>query len=305
MPKEARNELTALLGDRVRFDVPMSRHTSLRIGGAADAVVEPTNAHEIAALLGACRRHGLPHTILGNGFNTLVLDGGIEGVVFLMKKLRQLEERPGGSLRAGAGVSHASLMKLCSEKGLAGLEFGAGIPGTIGGWVAMNAGIGPREAKDVVLNVEVVSPTGRKRSHIGRDTLQFSYRALRGLAPGSVIVSALLAVELPDPEVVKEEIKRMLDKRAGSQPLDVPSCGSVFKNPTGDFAGRLIEEAGLKGTVHGGAQISPVHANFIANTGGAKATDVLALIREAQKIVKQRSGIDLQPEVRILGREAA
>lgn len=305
MPKEARNELTALLGDRVRFDVPMSRHTSLRIGGAADAVVEPTNAHEIAALLGACRRHGLPHTILGNGFNTLVLDGGIEGVVFLMKKLRQLEERPGGSLRAGAGVSHASLMKLCSEKGLAGLEFGAGIPGTIGGWVAMNAGIGPREAKDVVLNVEVVSPTGRKRSHIGRDTLQFSYRALRGLAPGSVIVSALLAVELADPEVVKEEIKRMLDKRAGSQPLDVPSCGSVFKNPTGDFAGRLIEEAGLKGTVHGGAQISPVHANFIANTGGAKATDVLALIREAQKIVKQRSGIDLQPEVRILGREAA
>ena len=305
MPKEARNELTALLGDRVRFDVPMSRHTSLRIGGAADAVVEPTNAHEIAALLGACRRHGLPHTILGNGFNTLVLDGGIEGVVFLMKKLRQLEERPGGSLRAGAGVSHASLMKLCSEKGLAGLEFGAGIPGTIGGWVAMNAGIGPREAKDVVLNVEVVSPTGRKRSHIGRDTLQFSYRALRGLAPGSVIVSALLAVELADPEVVKEEVKRMLDKRAGSQPLDVPSCGSVFKNPTGDFAGRLIEEAGLKGTVHGGAQISPVHANFIANTGGAKATDVLALIREAQKIVKQRSGIDLQPEVRILGREAA
>jgi len=305
MPKEARNELTALLGDRVRFDVPMSRHTSLRIGGAADAVVEPTNAHEIAALLGACRRHGLPHTILGNGFNTLVLDGGIEGVVFLMKKLRQLEERPGGSLRAGAGVSHASLMKLCSEKGLAGLEFGAGIPGTIGGWVAMNAGIGPREAKDVVLNIEVVSPTGRKRSHIGRDTLQFSYRALRGLAPGSVIVSALLAVELADPEVVKEEVKRMLDKRAGSQPLDVPSCGSVFKNPTGDFAGRLIEEAGLKGTVHGGAQISPVHANFIANTGGAKATDVLALIREAQKIVKQRSGIDLQPEVRILGREAA
>ena len=161
MPKEARNELTALLGDRVRFDVPMSRHTSLRIGGVADAVVEPTNAHEIAALLGACRRHGLPHTILGNGFNTLVLDGGIEGVVFLMKKLRQLEERPGGSLRAGAGVSHASLMKLCSEKGLAGLEFGAGIPGTIGGWVAMNAGIGPREAKDVVLNIEVVSPTGR------------------------------------------------------------------------------------------------------------------------------------------------
>ena len=305
MRTEAKNELSSMLGGRVRFDVPMSRHTSLRVGGAADAVVEPASANEIAELLGACRRHALPHTILGNGFNTLVLDGGIEGVVFLTKKLRLLEERPGGSLRAQAGVSHASLMKLCIDRGLAGLEFGAGIPGTVGGWIAMNAGIGPREAKDVVLDVEVVSPTGRKRSHLGRDALQFSYRALRGLAPGSVIVSALLAVELAEPEAVKDEVRRMLDKRVGSQPLDVPSCGSVFKNPTGDFAGRLIEEAGLKGAVHGGAQISPVHANFIANTGGATAQDVLALIHQAQELVKQRSGIDLQPEVRILGREAA
>ena len=128
---------------------------------------------------------------------------------------------------------------------------------------------------------------------------------MRGLAPGTVIVSALLAVELSQPEAVKEEVKRMLEKRAGSQPLDVPSCGSVFKNPAGDFAGRLIEEAGLKGATHGGAQISPVHANFIANIGGAKADDVLALIRKAQRIVKERSGIRLQPEVRILGREAA
>lgn len=302
---DARDALTVQLGDRVRFDVPMSRHTSLRIGGNADATASPASAVEVGALLRTCRRHGLPHTILGNGFNTLVLDGGIEGVVVLTNKLRLLEERPNASLRAQAGVSHASLMRLCSEKGLAGLEFGAGIPGTVGGWIAMNAGIGFREVKDVVLDVEVVSPTGRKRSHLGRERLRFSYRALRGLAPGSVIVSALLAVELSRPEAVQEEVKRMLEKRAGSQPLDVPSCGSVFKNPEGDFAGRLIEEAGLKGATHGGAQISPVHANFIANTGGAKAEDVLSLIREAQRVVKERSGIQLQPEVRILGREAA
>jgi UDP-N-acetylmuramate dehydrogenase len=303
--RDARNALVEMLGDRVRFDIPMSRHTSLRIGGRADAVASPGSANEVGLLLQICHRHAIPHTVLGNGFNILVLDGGIEGVVLLTNKLRLLEERPAGRLRAEAGVSHASLMRLCSQKGLSGLEFGAGIPGTVGGWIAMNAGIGVREAKDVVLEVEIVSPTGRKRSHLGRDALHFSYRSLRGLAPGSVIVSALLAVELSDPEAVKNEIKRLLAKRADSQPLDIPSCGSVFKNPAGDYAGRLIEAAGLKGTTQGGAQISPVHANFIANTGGATAVDVLALIRRAQKIVEQESGIQLQPEVRILGREAA
>jgi UDP-N-acetylmuramate dehydrogenase len=305
MDHAAREALTQLLEDRIDFDVPMSRHTSLRIGGRADAVAAPLTATEIAALLRLCHHHRLPHSVLGNGFNTLVLDGGIEGVAILTNKLRSLEERPGGGLRAQAGVSHASLMRLCSQKGLSGLEFGAGIPGTVGGWIAMNAGIGSREAKDVVLEVEVVSPTGRKRSHLGRDALHFSYRSLRGLAAGSVIVSALLAVELADPAVVKSEIKRLLAARAGTQPLDVPTCGSVFKNPEGDFAGRLIEAAGLKGAVHGGAQISNVHANFIANTGGAKAADVLALIREAQQQVKLKTGVELQPEVRILGREAA
>jgi UDP-N-acetylmuramate dehydrogenase len=259
----------------------------------------------VGLLLQICHRHAIPHTVLGNGFNILVLDGGIEGVVLLTNKLRLLEERPASRLRAEAGVSHASIMRLCGQKGLSGLEFAAGIPGTVGGWIAMNAGIGVREAKDVVLEVEIVSPTGRKRSHLGRDALHFSYRALRGLAPGSVIVSALLAVELSEPEAVKNEIKRLLAKRADSQPLDIPSCGSVFKNPAGDYAGRLIEAAGLKGTTEGGAQISPVHANFIANTGGATAVDVLALIRRAQEKVEEQSGIQLQPEVRILGREAA
>jgi UDP-N-acetylmuramate dehydrogenase len=305
MDREARAALTQVLGERINFDVPMSRHTSLRIGGVADAVAAPASAIETGALLRACHLHRLPHTVLGNGFNTLVLDGGIEGVAVLTHKLRSLEERPGGSVRAQAGVSHASLMRLCTRKGLSGLEFGAGIPGTVGGWIAMNAGIGSREVKDVVLEVEVVSPTGRKRSHLGRDALRFSYRSLRGLASGSVIVSALLAVELADPDAVKVEIKRLLAKRAGSQPLDVPTCGSVFKNPAGDFAGRLIEAVGLKGKTHGGAQISTVHANFIANKGGAKAADVLALIREAQERVKAKTGVQLQPEVRILGREAA
>ncbi|MDP6978408.1 MAG: UDP-N-acetylmuramate dehydrogenase [Myxococcota bacterium] len=302
---EARDALRDQLGDDVRFDVAMSRYTSLRIGGNADAAATPRSAQQVEGLLRTCHQHRVPHTVLGNGFNTLVLDGGIEGVVILTHRMRRLEERPGGCIHAEAGVSHASLMGLCQREGLAGLEYGAGIPGTIGGWVVMNAGIGTREAKDVVKRVEVVSPTGRKRKHIEGEALRFRYRALRGLAPGSVIVSALLSVEPSEPEQVKREIKRMLAQRSGSQPLDVPSCGSVFMNPPGDYAGRLIEEAGLKGHRHGGAEISTVHANFIANRGGARACDVLALIREAQRVVKERSGIALHTEVRILGREAA
>ncbi len=302
---EAQAALTDALGEAIRFDVAMSRYTSLRIGGNADAIATPGSALQVEALLRICHRHRVPHCVLGNGFNTLVLDGGVEGVVILTHGLRGLEERPDGCVRAEAGVSHASLMGLCQREGLTGLEFGAGIPGTIGGWVAMNAGIGEREAKDVVRRVEVVSPTGRKRKHLTREALCFRYRALRGLAPGSVIVSAWLGVEASEPERVKQEVKRMLAKRTGSQPLDVPSCGSVFKNPPGDYAGRLIEAAGLKGHRVGGAEISTVHANFIANQGGAKASDVLALIREAQQTVKRESGISLEPEVRILGREAA
>jgi UDP-N-acetylmuramate dehydrogenase len=242
------------------------------------------------------------HTMIGAGFNTLVLDEGIDGVVIQMSRFRLLEERPGGVLRAEAGVSHASLTRFCVRRGLSGLEFGAGIPGTVGGWVAMNAGIPARELVDVVREVEIVSPTGRHRTHVGRDSLHFRYRALRGLSPGSVIVSVLLAVTPCESDAVAAEVDRMLAKRSGSQPLDVPSCGSVFKNPPGDHAGRLIECAGLKGHRHGGAQISPVHANFIANTGGASATDVMALIRLARERVRETAGVELETEVQILGR---
>ena len=303
IPDAARSELLEILDDRVRFDATMARHTSLRIGGEADAIATPQNIVEVMRVLRACKRHRLPHAVMGNGFNTLIRDRGIAGVVLLMNQLRLLEERPEGLIRVQAGVSHASLTNHCVRNGLSGLEFGAGIPGTVGGWVAMNAGIGSREAKDVVREVEVVSPTGRKRSHLGRDALHFSYRSLRGLAPGSVIVSALLCVGLAQPADVQAEVKRMLAMRSGSQPLDVPSCGSVFKNPPGDHAGRLIEAAGLKGTRIGGAQISEVHANFIANVGGARAVDVLHLIERAQDEVERMSGIRLETEVRILGRE--
>ncbi len=300
----ARAELRELLGERVRFDAPLSRHTSLRVGGPADALAAPRDRAELVRLLDLCARHRVPHLVLGGGFNTLVRDGGVDGVVIQSAKLRRIEARPGPCVFAEAGVSHSQLTNFCIAEGLSGLEFGAGIPGTLGGWLAMNAGIPEREIGDAVREVEVASPTGAQTRRLAREHLEFRYRALRGLAPGSVILSALLAVVASEPAEVRSEVARLLARRAAAQPLDVPSCGSVFKNPSGDYAGRLIEAVGLKGERVGGAEISPVHANFIANRGGARAADVLALIETARERVAKEFGVELEPEVRILGRAA-
>lgn len=302
--KAARAEIEEALGDHVRFGVPLSRHTSLRVGGPADAVATPSTREEMARLLAACSAHRIRHCVLGSGFNVLVRDGGFDGVVIRMNRWRKLEERPGGGLRAEAGVSHSQITNYCSERGLSGLEFTCGIPGSVGGWVAMNAGIPAREMKDAVLEVEVMSPTGSGVRHLQRDELHFRYRSLRGLAVGSVILSALFAVQVATSARVRAEVEQLLAARSKSQPLNLPSCGSVFKNPPGDYAGRLIESVGLKGRRIGAARISPVHANFITNLGGATAADVQALIEEAQKQVFDATGIRLVPEVRILGRRA-
>ncbi|MBW2360142.1 MAG: UDP-N-acetylmuramate dehydrogenase [Deltaproteobacteria bacterium] len=302
IPAAVRESLERAFGDRVAFDVSLARHTSLLVGGPADAIATPADRAELSALLRLCREHHLPHQLLGSGFNTLVRDGGIDGVLVRLAKLRRLEERPGARLRAEAGVSHSQITRFCSGRGLSGFEFGAGVPGTVGGWLAMNAGVPQQAIGSRVEELEVMSPSGRCIRHLPRSGLRFVYRALRGLAPGSVLLSALLSVTLSTPSAVREEVDRQLSRRAGTQPLDIPTCGSVFKNPPGDHAGRLIEAAGLKGHRIGGAEFSPMHANFIANTGGASASDVLALIEHAQKTVLIQSGILLAPEVRVIGR---
>jgi len=299
-----RAELAALLGDRIRFDAPLSRYTSLRVGGPAAAVAAPADRWELAALLRLCAARGLPHAVIGGGFNSLARDEGLAALVIRLKHFRRLEERPGHRLRAEAGVSHSQVLNFCARRGLSGLEFAAGIPGTLGGWVAMNAGVPDRDLAQVLVEVEVQSPHGHRRVHLPRERLVLRYRELRGLAPGSVILSALLAVRPGDPTSVRCEIERRLSERASKQPLDVPSCGSVFKNPPGDYAGRLVESVGLKGHRVGGAQISPVHANFIANLGSARAADVLALIEHARSEVERATGIHLEREVRILGEDA-
>jgi len=301
---DGRAALRDALGDVVRFNVPMRRHVSLRVGGPADALVTPTHRGELARALAVCATHGIPHHVLGAGFNTIVLDGGVEGVVLQMRRMREISLHEDGSLRAECGVSHATLTKHCIEHGRSGLEFGAGIPGTVGGWVTMNAGIAAREVKDAILALEVMRCDGSEVDVIARDKLRFEYRALRGLEPGAVIIAATFETQSSTREAVQAEVDRLLEQRQATQPLDVPSCGSVFKNPVGDHAGRLIEAAGLKGASAGGAEISPVHANFIANRDGATAADVVDLIERARQAVREASGIELETEVKIVGYEA-
>ena len=302
MAEAPRAALAQALGERVQFDAPMARHTSLRIGGPADAFVTPADRGELGAVLAVCREHGLRHTVVGAGFNCLVADEGIDGVVITLRKFRGLEERSGPSIHAEAGVSHSAVTRFCLDRGLSGMEFAAGIPGTVGGWIMMNAGIGVREQKDVTLEVGIVTPDEPGEKRIPRSALDFRYRELRGLPADAVVVSALFSVEVSSREAIKAEVDRLLSRRSATQPLDVPSCGSVFRNPEGDFAGRLIEAAGLRGERIGGAEISPVHANFIANVGGATAKDVLALIESARTRVQKECGVELQTEVKLLGR---
>jgi len=294
-------ELEDRFGERIRFEVPLARLTSLRVGGPVDAVATPADRGELLELLRRLARARVPHHLIGGGFNSLASDAPLAGVVIQLSRFRRLEARPEDTLRIEAGVSHSQITRFCCEHGFAGLEFGAGIPGSFGGWLAMNAGIPDREIGDRVLELEVASPSGSGIRHLPASELHFRYRSLRGLAPGSVIVSARVRVERSTPEAVRSKVDALLARRGQSQPLSVPSCGSVFKNPPGDHAGRLIEAAGLKGHQVGGAQISPVHANFIANTGGASAADVFELIELVQRTVESQTGTRLEREVRLLG----
>lgn len=297
----ARRALQACLADRVEFDVALARHTSLRIGGPADAIATPADRAELREVLAICTEHALPSIVLGAGFNVLVREGGIRGVVLHLKKLRRIERDRPNLISVEAGASHATITRYCVEHALTGLEFGAGIPGTLGGWLAMNAGIGVRDMKDVVFDIDILDRTGKHMLQIASDKLDFRYRALEGLEPGSIIVAARLQVEQSERAKVQSEIDRLLAHRQANQPIDISSCGSVFRNPPDHFAGQLIEAAGLKGAREGAAEISSVHANFIVNHGGATASDVLRLIERARAKVADETGIRLETEVKLLG----
>lgn len=272
------------------------------MGGPADALVRPATPRALAAVLTLAADASVPVHVLGGGFNTLVRDEGFRGVVVHLEAFRSVRMRK-ETVVAQAGATHSRVTRRCAEAGRAGLEFAVGIPGTVGGWVVMNAGVPDREMRDVLARVEVLLPGQREPQTLEASRLRFRYRATE-LPEGAVVVGAEFRTKPDDPDRIRERMSALLAHRRRTQPVDRRSCGSVFKNPEGDHAGRLIEAAGLKGRREGGAEISPVHANFIVNRGGATASDVLRLIETARSEVSARFGVELEPEVRVLGAPA-
>lgn len=304
MSPELREALRAVCGEALRFDAPGSAFTSLRVGGPIDALATPEDRPALAALPALCRRHDLPWHVIGRGFNTILRDGGVEGVVIRLSRFRRLEKQSDDTLYVEAGVSHAALSHYCRAHGLSGLEFLAGIPGSLGGWIAMNAGVPGAEIGDCVHEVELMRPGNQDLQWRTAGQLGFRYRGADGLAPGEIVCAARLGVRPAAPEEVARKVNEQLERRAKTQPIHRPSCGSVFKNPQGRFAGALIEAAGLSGKRCGGARISELHANFIVNEGDASAADVLELIAAARDAVERQSGVRLEEEVRVWGRES-
>ena len=303
MDRRQKKELISLAGNNVVFGCPMARHTTFRVGGDVEALFEAHDVERLQLVLAYLNGEHIPYLVVGGGSNLLVRDGGLEGVAILLKGSLQAVEQSGSNgstIIAGAGMTIVDLLKYCRKSGLGGLEFLAGIPGTVGGAVAMNAGAFGEETSACIHEISMVVPGGglvmRKRSQ-----LKFSYRDLL-LEKGSVILKACFKLDPVDKEFVAERIARNLKRRKETQPLEYAGAGSIFKNPPDDYAGRLIEHLGLKGKRIGGAMISKKHANFIINTGGAKSKDILTLLNLVRDRVKNKTGIDLQTEIKVVGK---
>lgn len=291
---------SALPGLEMHENEPMSAHCSFRIGGPARLMACPASGAEAAALLRLLREADAPVELMGKGTNLLVADEGLDAVVVrLGEAISGAELLPGDRVRAGAGISLAKLAVFAAEAGLSGLEFAHGIPGSLGGAVFMNAGAYGGEMKDVLESAEIALPDGTLRE-VPAEELELSYRhsALEG--SGALVTAATVKLTPAEPETIRARMRELMEKRRASQPLDMPSAGSTFKRPVGGYAAALIDQAGLKGFAIGGAQVSEKHAGFVINRGGATFDDVLRLMEHIQKTVLEKSGVRLEPEVRIL-----
>jgi UDP-N-acetylmuramate dehydrogenase len=278
----------------------MRNHTSFRIGGPADIMVLPSEAEHILHALRICQKLDVPFMIMGNGSNLLVRDKGIRGVVIKIASLYDRIWIEGCCIRAQSGALLSALSRKALQAELKGLEFASGIPGTLGGAIAMNAGAYDGEMKDVVDWVNVMDIQGNQ-FRLNKDELHFGYRTSCIPQRGLIVLEANLALSPGRHEEIKSVIVDLTRKRQEKQPLSLPSAGSVFMRPPGYFAGKLIEDAGLKGFRIGDAQVSEKHAGFIVNLGNATAQDVISLIEVIKKKVKENSGVQLDPEVKIVG----
>ena len=284
------------------IEEPMSRHTTFKIGGPADYLIFPASMQEVTQVFALTQQHGIPLTILGNGSNVLVLDKGIRGAVMKFNSQCSSLRHEGNMIFASAGALLKDVSKYAAACGLTGLEFAVGIPGSIGGAVFMNAGAYNGEMKNVVHGVHAVASNGKAVYYTAAE-IDFGYRHSVFQENGQAICEVELELVPGDRSSIEGQMTDLTQRREKKQPLEMPSAGSTFKRPEGHFAGTLIESTGLKGFRVGGAQISSKHAGFVINAGGAAAADVLELIHEVQQRVYEKNGVELFPEVRILGEE--
>ena len=299
--EELKNALLRRLGDEaVRFDVPMAQLTTFRVGGPVDCLVEPRDEESLVFALQACRNAGIEARIVGLGSDLLVSDEGLRCVVVRIADNLSDVSVSGSTVRACAGASNAKVARAACEAGLAGYEFASGIPGPVGGAAIMNAGAYGGEFRDVARSLRCLTPAGRI-VEVSAEEADWSYRHSMMDHEGYVVLSAVLELAFDDPAAIAERMEDLERRRAEKQPLELPSAGSTFKRPEGYFAGKLVQDAGLRGYRVGGAQVSTKHCGFVVNVDGASAADVRRVIADVQDRVQESAGVRLQPEVRMWG----
>lgn len=290
---------TILSKEQILCNEPMERHTSFRVGGPADYFLLPV-IEQAADVIALCQREHMPYHIIGNGSNLLVSDAGIRGVVIAFTKNAARIQAEGSRLTAGAGALLSQAAAAALKASLGGLEFAAGIPGSVGGAVVMNAGAYGGELKDVLAHARVLGPDG-KIQILDKEQLDLSYRHSCIAQRHMIVLEAEFVLVKKPQEEIKAYMDELKKRRIEKQPLEYPSAGSTFKRPQGYFAGKLIMDAGLAGFSVGGAQVSEKHCGFVINKGGAKAADILELIRQVQQKVRQQAGVELEMEVKRMG----
>jgi len=295
------DELKKILPEEnIKIEEPMKSHTTFRIGGPAKYFVIPETKEEIKAVIACCKKENMPYYILGNGSNLLVSDKGYDGVVIQIFKNMNAIVLEGNTITAQAGAILSSVANKALEAELTGFEFAAGIPGTLGGACVMNAGAYGGEMKDVLVSVEVLTEDGEFLV-IPKEELELGYRTSVIAKKNYIVLEAVICLEKGDREAIKARMDELKVQRTTKQPLEYPSAGSTFKRPVGYFAGKLIQDAGLRGFRVGGAQVSEKHCGFVINKDQATAADVAELMRQVSLKVKEQFGVELEAEVKRLG----
>lgn len=285
----------------IQQNIPLSRYTFTKTGGRAEYLAFPKNVDEVQKLVQVIKAEEIPLTVIGNASNLIIRDGGIEGLVMILTKMKKIKV-DGNQVTAEAGARIIDTAFTAAHAGLSGLEFAAGIPGSVGGAVFMNAGAYGGETQEVVKSVTVLTRNNEIKTYSNAD-MNFSYRHSLVQETGDIVLTATFALKQGQRPEILDHMHYLNALRRYKQPLEYPSCGSVFKRPTGHFVGPMIIKAGLQGKQIGGAQDSTKHAGFIVNKGNATATDYLNLIHLIQKVIKEKYAIDLHTEVRIIGKE--